>query len=374
MAASTNTKLNALESMRGIAALSVAIYHCRIGIFSDLTFISNAWMMVDFFFVLSGFVIALNYQSTLRSFKDLYNFQLKRFFRLYPLHILTLVIFLAIEILKYFAEIKFGMEATNPAFTSNNRYSFTSHLFLIQNFTSKDLTWNYVSWSISAEFYAYFLFALMLVICGGKERLFVTAAALTALLSLLALMQLKLSGSYESVYSGSLRCLYSFFLGVLTLNIYKLIKDQLVITTSWVALFFIFMSIFAISCLASKEGASSLLSSFLFAGTIVAVCLTSHKTFILKILHFRGLVYLGTISYGVYMIHPIVWWFLGQISRLLFDYPIVVGKGSLVGVPTNIMLETLVVFVGLMITLCLSKLSFDFIEIRASNLRHRFLL
>ena len=52
----------ALDSWRGIAALLVALLHFRfLGHFYSLDFVRNSWLFVDFFFVLSGFVITHAY-------------------------------------------------------------------------------------------------------------------------------------------------------------------------------------------------------------------------------------------------------------------------------------------------------------------------
>lgn len=52
----------ALDSWRGICALMLAVYHFPINGWMDTNgLISNSKMFVDFFFVLSGFVIAANY-------------------------------------------------------------------------------------------------------------------------------------------------------------------------------------------------------------------------------------------------------------------------------------------------------------------------
>ncbi len=56
-----------LDSWRGIAACLVALFH--LDAYSHLyavPFLRNSWLFVDFFFVLSGFVIAANYQQRLR--------------------------------------------------------------------------------------------------------------------------------------------------------------------------------------------------------------------------------------------------------------------------------------------------------------------
>jgi len=57
------------------------------------SFFYNAYLFVDFFFVLSGFVIAYTYQN-IDSWPAFGKFYKKRFFRLYPLHIIVLLLFL----------------------------------------------------------------------------------------------------------------------------------------------------------------------------------------------------------------------------------------------------------------------------------------
>ena len=57
------TKLNHLESLRGIAAITVVLFHWEVNSILNNNFTKNGWIMVDFFFVLSGFIIAYNYQN-----------------------------------------------------------------------------------------------------------------------------------------------------------------------------------------------------------------------------------------------------------------------------------------------------------------------
>ena len=88
-------KILYLESLTGSAAISVSLHHFSINsILQNNYYVKNSYLMVDFFFVLSGFVIAYNYMDKLTNIKNLINFQIKRFLRLYPLHFLMLVAFL----------------------------------------------------------------------------------------------------------------------------------------------------------------------------------------------------------------------------------------------------------------------------------------
>jgi peptidoglycan/LPS O-acetylase OafA/YrhL len=92
-------KIRFLESIRGISALVVLLFHLKDSTNSLLIhnfLILNGKIFVDFFFILSGFVIAHSYSSKIYTFIDLLKFKFKRFLRLYPLHILTLIIFVLI--------------------------------------------------------------------------------------------------------------------------------------------------------------------------------------------------------------------------------------------------------------------------------------
>ena len=212
-----------LKTLRGIAALFVVLYHFEAAGFYKIPFMEHAWLMVDFFFVLSGFVIALNYQARLKTIKDAYNFQLKRFFRLYPLHLLMLLVFLGIECMKYMVEIQFDLTANNSAFSTNDFYSFVSNIFLLQNFTHDTLTWNIVSWSISAEFYTYILFVLVVVILKNQRAITFFALIIVAL----SFNFLEEHGMGTASFSGPVRCTFSFFMGVIVFNVFNAVKKQI---------------------------------------------------------------------------------------------------------------------------------------------------
>src|SRR6056300_1675715 len=95
--------LEQLDVFRALAALSVCAVHFSYNsIFHE--YFKQA-LFVQFFFTLSGFVIYLNYHNNNFNFYTIKKFLIKRFFRLYPLHLFFLLIFLAIEIIKYFMHV-----------------------------------------------------------------------------------------------------------------------------------------------------------------------------------------------------------------------------------------------------------------------------
>ncbi|MBZ9710942.1 acyltransferase [Mesorhizobium sp. ESP7-2] len=77
-----------LDGLRGIAAIAVVLFHRRWWFADDGGFLQHAPLAVDFFFLLSGFVIAYAYEPKLIAGMSLRRFLIKRLIRLYPLIIL----------------------------------------------------------------------------------------------------------------------------------------------------------------------------------------------------------------------------------------------------------------------------------------------
>src|ERR1700688_3519606 len=122
LSAITETKLRfgVLDSWRGVAALLVALFHLNVysAIYS-LDFIRNAYLFVDFFFVLSGFVITHNYADRLGTVERLGSFAIRRLGRLWPLHAVVLLAFVIVESAKAVLAWR-GTSIYLPPFTGNN--------------------------------------------------------------------------------------------------------------------------------------------------------------------------------------------------------------------------------------------------------------
>ena len=101
--------IRSLDTLRTIAALLVVFVHiCVPNSVTQIGFFKHTALAVDFFFVLSGFVIAMNYWE-ISGFQSVWRYGQSRFARIYPLHFLTLLVFLGVEVLKYFGESKWGL-------------------------------------------------------------------------------------------------------------------------------------------------------------------------------------------------------------------------------------------------------------------------
>lgn len=153
-------RFEALDGFRGMCAVFVMIFHMHIiESITELSFFRHSYIFVDFFFALSGFVLTHSYLK-----KDNLKFKtffVSRFFRIYPLHAAMLVVMISFEIVKYFGEIKFGFSFNSPAFSQpNSIVDILPNALLLQSWTqfTDELSFNYPSWSISIEFYTYFIF------------------------------------------------------------------------------------------------------------------------------------------------------------------------------------------------------------------------
>jgi len=113
-----------LEALRGIAAIMVVIYHTPFKFEAPLL-IKNSFLFVDFFFILSGFVISLAYSKKIGDGIPFKKFIHLRLGRLYPIHIFTLLVWLLFFLIKFYA---FGPETVNPR---QNPSAFISNMLLM---------------------------------------------------------------------------------------------------------------------------------------------------------------------------------------------------------------------------------------------------
>jgi len=110
-------RFGALDAWRGICALMIAVLHLPVvWSFHDSAFIRNSFLLVDFFFVLSGFVISNAYRDKILTARDGVVFVIKRFGRMWPLHVFVLAVFVLTELTQYVLFPWFGKYYPNELF------------------------------------------------------------------------------------------------------------------------------------------------------------------------------------------------------------------------------------------------------------------
>jgi peptidoglycan/LPS O-acetylase OafA/YrhL len=83
--------LHSIDTLRGLGALVVVLYHSG-KMFAAPTLAAHGYLMVDFFFVLSGFVMTYSYEGRIKGGETFRDFAFSRFARLYPLYLFTLIL------------------------------------------------------------------------------------------------------------------------------------------------------------------------------------------------------------------------------------------------------------------------------------------
>jgi peptidoglycan/LPS O-acetylase OafA/YrhL len=144
-------------------ALWVVFYHFWkdiLALFPRLDFLTplakQGHFAVPVFFMLSGFVLAYNYSQQLSVFslRGYGRFLFMRWARIYPVHFFTLLVVLGMVIV---CRVK-GWPLTDAGYGAAD---FVWNLLLVQTWVPNfQLNWNYPSWSISSEWFAYLCFPL----------------------------------------------------------------------------------------------------------------------------------------------------------------------------------------------------------------------
>jgi peptidoglycan/LPS O-acetylase OafA/YrhL len=347
-----DSKILELESIRGIAAVLVAVYHIpgwNSNLY-DIGFLRNGYLMVQLFFVLSGFVIYRTYAAKLNTLRDLAKFQFLRFGRLYPVHLVVLLVFLGIETAKFAAVKYLSVHSPNSSpFVENSGEALIQQLFLIQALgpTGNAETFNGPAWSISVEFYTYMIFGLIV--------LFAKRAHLAVMATIASISCYLLVNNQAAGFAPILLCFTGFFSGCLTAFLasrhrYVLPRHSVLLTLVCLIFYLQF----------KPHGSFDLLIFPITALLILAV-VNGGEEITKRVLRTKFLAWLGLISYSVYMTHLAVLWLFIQVHRVILKRPetLVTGKS----VPQLSVIEAGVTYVvAIFLIMVVSALTYRYIE------------
>ncbi len=202
------TRYHTLDGIRGIAALLVAAYHFSYQ-FGSPPF--PGFLAVDLFFVLSGFVIALNYEGRLAQGLSAAAFMRLRVMRLYPLYLVGW----AIGFAKLAARTAAGADGAMPAAVLVKVALLNA--LVLPAFGGEELfPVNGPGWSLFFEFAINLVFALMLFRLSSAVLVAIAAGSLAILGWLVAPPDLFNMGWNDATFAGGVaRTVFSFCAGIL---------------------------------------------------------------------------------------------------------------------------------------------------------------
>jgi peptidoglycan/LPS O-acetylase OafA/YrhL len=176
-AAVRSNKLPGLELLRFLTAFAILVFHYRqfafvgdreVGLIQDQ--LPSYWLFgplyhsgpyaVRVFWCISGFIFFWKYRDAVASgLLDGWRFFVLRFSRLYPLHVVTLLVVAALQFLY------FQLAGYFFVYQNNDALQFALQLLMASNTTTQEaLSFNGPVWSISVEVLVYFVFFVMLLV------------------------------------------------------------------------------------------------------------------------------------------------------------------------------------------------------------------
>jgi peptidoglycan/LPS O-acetylase OafA/YrhL len=295
-----------LDSLRGVSAMLIAVLHFEGAwhLYDGRGTFSNLHFLVDFFFVLSGFVICYSYANRIATADDAWRFAVRRFGRLWPLHAAMFLVFFALECAKAITTSLIGRMQVHTAFTGPTApHTMVTNLLLMNSFgLEKTPTWNEPSWSIGAEFYTYLVFAAVCLVPKVPRALLALAVALFGAAVIAAWSPDFMAASSDY---GFYRCLFGFFTGVAVYFAFARGRRPGMAGTA------VEIAVIAMACLfllLTGSNASSLLAPLVFG---LCVYVFAHEDgAVSRLLLRRPFRNLGLWSYSIYMVHLLVFMIL----------------------------------------------------------------
>jgi len=203
---------HAMDAGRGIAALVVVIYHVPLALRGDA--FDSGGLAVDFFFALSGFVLAHVYNDQLVSGRmGLWKFMTARLVRLYPLYLLSLLTLLAI--LAVLSALSLPVPWSNTALLGKLPFAFVMLPSPTLDPQGYLYPFNIAAWSILLELAVNLVFAIFCKPLQNARVRWAILAVSGSLLGVQLILQGELGGSsWDLLPAGLLRVCFSFFLGM----------------------------------------------------------------------------------------------------------------------------------------------------------------
>lgn len=166
-------KLQYVQVLRGLAALFVVLFHTSLNniVYLNVSPILNniynyGWLGVQFFFVLSGFIITYIHLPDLEKKINTKRFIKKRFIRIYPIYWV-----IATVILLYYVFIKKDTAGTTVKIQDFNDFIYVLKCYLLLPLNSHKHNFIDIAWTLSYEILFYFAFAICIKI-GFKKAVY----------------------------------------------------------------------------------------------------------------------------------------------------------------------------------------------------------
>ena len=308
--------LPSIDSLRALAVLAVIIYHV------DVNYLPGGFLGVDLFFVLSGYLISSliikEYRKT--GSLNLYNFYIRRARRLLPAVYFMITVGLVVMVL--FNEVllrKSHLDAIFGYIYSSNWWYIFHKLDYFDSFGAQS-PFKHL-WSLAIEEQFYMIFPLLFLLINRKKKskdgtyklnknfLYVVLGLI--LVSLIAHILLFDINNISRIYFGTDTRAFSLLIGVVGAILYPMEKLHAKVTPQQNIMYSV-VSLVSIATLITVMIYTSEYNTWLYRGgfllvailgLIVIISSGKQHTLMSRLLSFKPVVFIGKISYSLYLWH-----------------------------------------------------------------------
>ncbi|EFN4977296.1 hypothetical protein A191_00362 [Escherichia coli KTE233] len=289
-----------IQYLRGVSALYVVFFHFREFLDNFLPiamlgqkFFSNGAFGVDMFFIISGYIISLSTEKKDNSIVK--GYIIKRFFRIYPAYFIALSILIILSPIKYsHHDILRSFMMIHPDYQYNAPYFGYGVLF--------------TAWTLTYEIYFYIIFLIGMFFSHKHRIIFTSTIAIFAMISIQLIFNKSINIFHQEQIKNGAGILnvpgnimvIDFIYGMF---IYK-IRNHLKLNKYSIAISFLLISIGFITIQSGVNAGHGPLQYGLYSLMIVLGVVMYEKNN--KITEIKPLVFLGDISYSVYLYHVII--------------------------------------------------------------------
>ena len=308
--------LPSIDSLRALAVLAVIIYHV------DVNYLPGGFLGVDLFFVLSGYLIS---SLIIKEFRktgtvNLYNFYIRRARRLLPAVYFMITVGLVVMVL--FNEVllrKSHLDAIFGYIYSSNWWYIFHKLDYFDSFGAQS-PFKHL-WSLAIEEQFYMIFPLLFLLVNRKKKskdgtyklnknfLYVVLGLI--LVSLIAHILLFDINNISRIYFGTDTRAFSLLVGVVGAILYPMERLHAKVTLQQNMVYSV-VSLVSIATLITVMIYTSEYNTLLYRGgfllvailgLIVIISSGKQHTLMSRLLSFKPVVFIGKISYSLYLWH-----------------------------------------------------------------------
>lgn len=300
-------EIHALNGARALPPLVLVLFHfCEQRGYFDVPaidlFVGKGYIWVEFFFALSGFILIHVYGARFRM-SGYATFLKTRLARLYPLHLATLLLLLA---LVWFTRAIAPLTGQTSIFDQPyhpivSGITFVANLFLVQAWNIFPyLSWNAPAWFVSVEFLLCILFPVFVFLArGGRRRgILLIGAGIAGLVALAATSGN--DGLDITFHNGIFRGMAGFAVGAGMAVVHRGLKQVDIHLTNFLQVGVLAGLLFSIYFGGERHTGNDVLVAAWMMALIFVLALD--KGVVARVFQTAALTRLGEWSYAIYLV------------------------------------------------------------------------